>query len=162
MPPMPDPNEQRRRYETWERLKDLIIDSNKRATELGVVALRSAILINGAAAIALLAFLAHIIAKDGKPPAGAADMLMPLSLLVYGVMAGALATGFGYLRMFLEGWGYDAEIKKAGGLAPWGHAANVFLAFAIAATIGSYVLFAWGVHNAADVLAALLKSPPMK
>ncbi len=158
MPPAVDPKELQAQHQRYLALKDLIIDSNTRATTLGVAALKTVIVMNGAAAIALLAFLSQVVVKDAMATKLAGQMLQPLALLVWGVMAGGLATGFGYFRMYLEGHGYGAEIKKAGGLQPWGYAANGCLAVAIVLAVVAYALFAVGVLDAGEVLASMLKN----
>jgi hypothetical protein len=156
MPPAGDPEEERKRHQRSIALKDFILDSNRRATELGVAALKTVLLINGAAAIALLAFLAQLAGRDGAAAAREAQLLGPLALLVYGVLSGAVAMGFGYLRMLFEGLGYGAEIKRPGGMKPWFRAAAGCLHAAIALAAAAYVLFGLGMFEASRVLAAMV------
>lgn len=152
--PAPDPNDEDGKRRRFEYYKDMIFDANARATELGVAALKSSMVINGAAAIALLAFIGQAAIGDGTAP----RLLGPLKLLVGGVLTAALATGFGYLRMYFESLFYIFEIKKPDTGKKWMTAANGSLYAAIALAFISYVLFAVAMFQSGDALNALMVS----
>ncbi len=70
----------------------------KAVIQSGQAALRSAILINGGAAVALLAFIGNLMRTDG---AQLPETALRHSLLtfIWGVLAAAVATGFTYLAV---------------------------------------------------------------
>lgn len=73
---------------------------------LGGLALKSAILINGGAAVATLAYL-------GKLPFGSDYGLFPYAMLLFvtGVLCSSVATGTGYLYQFALGHKKDLYVK---------------------------------------------------
>ena len=154
----PQDPDQQRKYQHFLNLKDLIVDANQRATDLGIAALKAVMLINGAAAAALLAFIGQVGSKGGIEGPKITQLLPPLKLLVAGVLVAALATGFGYMRMFFEGVSYAAELKKPTSGEVWVNVANGFLFGAILLTVVSYVLFGRGMWFVADAIRAILQS----
>lgn len=155
--PTPQNPDQQRRYQHFLNLKDLIVDANQRATDLGIAALKSVMLINGAAAAALLAFIGQVGSKGAIEGSKITHLLPPLKFLVGGVLVAALATGFGYMRMFFESVAYAAELKKPGTGKVWTNTGNGFLYGAIVLTIASYVLFGCGMWFAADAIRGILQ-----
>lgn len=114
MPPITDPNEEQARNQRYLHFKDMIIEANGHAKDLGVAALKIVLTINCAGAIALLAFIGQIAFKEGVIAQKLLVLLAPLKILIGGVLAAALASGFGYFRMFFEGYYYEAEIQRPG------------------------------------------------
>ena len=57
MPPVAGPQQPNPQLERWLHYKDMILACNAGAIETGIMALKSAILLNGAAAVAVLAFI---------------------------------------------------------------------------------------------------------
>lgn len=96
------------------------------------IALKSAILINGGGAVAILAYLGHI-------GIGNFSQNFPCALLLYtgGVLFGAVATGVTYLT--------QCCYYYANGKSKWG---NVSRGFAIALVILSYICFGLGGYTA--------------
>jgi len=62
-------------------------------------ALKNALLISGGAAVALLAFMGNILAKDPQSRL-VAQFSAPLACFVYGVLAAALASGGSYATQY--------------------------------------------------------------
>ena len=83
------------------------IEQTKAINDVGRVAMRTALIINGAAAIALLAYHGNSNAEPG--------LLIPLAMLIYlvGVAAAAIAPGFTYLavRAASDHEDADAQLK---------------------------------------------------
>jgi len=104
----------------------------------GQSALKSALLINGGAAAALLAFVGGI---WGKPEAKAAlpNIAYGLSLFVWGVLSAACASGATYLSQA----GFNGELGKRSQAV-----GEIARGLAIACVIAAYVLFACGAWQA--------------
>lgn len=102
----------------------------------GQAALKTTILINGGAAVALLAFIGKLYTTQSKE----LIPLLAVSLVcyVYGVLCGSLATGFTYLTQFL----HLRKIPKLGATA------NILSNLCV---IGSYILFAVGSWQAYQI-----------
>ena len=82
----------------WKRRDqriDEILESWKTLASFAGVALKSAILLNGAAAVAILAFIAN-------QADGGSSLVASLRFFVYGVLSASLATAFGYLSAYAE------------------------------------------------------------
>ncbi|HTY65488.1 MAG TPA: hypothetical protein VMH36_02480 [Alphaproteobacteria bacterium] len=156
MPPTISAEEQQRRHQKFLHLKDMIIDGNKRATDLGLAALKAVMIINGSGAAGLLAFISQM-AKDDRGKA-AAPLIGSVRILVAGVAAAALAVMFGYLRMYFESVGYGREIQKDGALYRWVVVANVCLWCAIVLTGLAYVAFIMGMLDGAHTIRSILEA----
>ena len=101
----------------------------------GQNAMRSSFLMNGGAAVALLAFIGHLASIKPESVAIFAAVLMPF---VLGVLAMTMTSGFTYLSQ----WLYDSSNTKA---QKWGFSLNIVC---IALGISSYGLFMWGMCRA--------------
>lgn len=124
-------------FEVWKVNAPLQNAANlemfKSVIEAGQTALKSAILINGGAAAALLAFLGNLLTKEA--PTGINFPIATIShamlIFVIGVGLAGLASGFRYLTQWIGSRGH----RKTG------------LAFNIAAIVcglASFFLFFWG------------------
>ena len=100
----------------------------------GQGAIKSSFLLNGGAAVALLAFIGHLAQFSPAKVAMFASCLLPFSL---GVMAIAITSGFTYLSQWLYASSH-ARARKAG---------YVFNFLCIFLGLGSYALFAWGLFS---------------
>ena len=93
----------------YRALQDLGLELGRFAVTLGQVALRTVILINGAAAVAVLAFLGQI----WDPAEGARELIPPmlaaLSWFVSAVIAGGIATGLAYITQLLYTIAFQRE-----------------------------------------------------
>ena len=141
------------KYERWLSLKDLILESEKGAVSLGNMALRSAMILNGAAAIALLAFIANQWTPEAGVPASLEGVVEALKGLVIGVFSVVLATGFGYLRMFFGGFSLGKEVEKEGSGKCTARLAMGSLYVAIILVIYSYVRFGMAMMDVSNVFA---------
>ena len=117
------------------------IEEFKAAMAFARGALSVAILINGGAAIAILALLGHIW-EDKSLSAYLAGCLLPFSI---GVLAGAVGTGLSYLTQCSY---LAAENEGQQKKADWGRMAT------IGCIIFSYITFAGGALWACFVFAA--------
>ena len=109
----------------------------------GQSALKSAMLINGGAAVAMLAFIGTLINNPAhKILLG--ELSFSMLLFVVGVSVGAIACGATYLAVFCDGRSSSEEIKK--GFSRWGF--TIFNVAAWILTIAGYVLFLCGSLNA--------------
>ena len=107
----------------------------------GQNALRSAFLMNGGGAVAVLAFIGNLANND---PQRIPSLAPSLTVFVSGVLLVAVASGATYFSQ----WFY-AHLPKWGSYT--GHAFNILtIVFAIA----SYCAFAWGIHDAYTVFAS--------
>ena len=107
----------------------------------GQSALRSAFLMNGGGAVAVLAFIGNLANND---PQRIPSLAPSLTVFVSGVLLVAVASGATYLSQ----WFY-AHLPKWGSYT--GHAFNIL---AIVFAIASYCAFAWGIHDAYTVFAS--------
>jgi hypothetical protein len=100
----------------------------------GQSALKSALLINGGAAVALLAFIGSIWTSDNAAKA-LPEISLALLLYVSGVLSAAIAAGFTYLSQ--AGFGHEfGEISRSVGyIGRW---------LAVLGVFASYVLFGYG------------------
>lgn len=103
----------------------------------GQSALKSATLINGGAAVALLAFIGHVWGKDLSSLV-LNGLSFSLLLFVFGVLCSAIASGTTYLAQAF----YDGD---------WDKTAQTINAISILLVLGSYVLFFLGAYKAYSI-----------
>ncbi len=113
---------------------DTKIEEFKSVISAGQTALRSAILINGGAAIALLSFIGHIW-NTNTSTAIAKEITCSLFIFLIGVLAGTVSTGTTYLSQYSYGYG---KYKL-------GHIINILTIMII---IISYICFLYGGYIA--------------
>ena len=106
----------------------------------GQSALRSAFLMNGGGAVAVLAFIGNLANND---PQRIPSLAPSLTVFVTGVLLVTVASGGTYLSQ----WFY-AHISKRSRYT--GHTFNIL---AIVSAIASYCAFAWGIFDAYTVFA---------
>lgn len=137
--PEPSPLE----LENFKSMQQNWIEGNKHANEFrremfrsvitaGQGAIRSSFLLNGGAAVALLAFIAHLTQISPGKVGMFAGCLLPF---VIGVLVATATSGFTYLSQWLYASSLPRAVKVGFGL-------NIFC---IALGLASYVLFAWGI-----------------
>ncbi|MDQ7073427.1 MAG: hypothetical protein Q9N32_08265 [Gammaproteobacteria bacterium] len=100
----------------------------------GQSAIKSSFLLNGSAAVALLAFIGHLATIDKSYVAFFAPSLLPFA---YGVLVIAVTSGFTYLSQ----WLYASEHKSAV------TAGFVFNIICIVLGLSSYGFFLWGLFS---------------
>lgn len=106
------------------------LEELKAAFKYGELALKSAILINGAASVAILAFIGKIWGGDDAITT-IKRMSVSLFVFVSGVLVGALASGFSYVTQYC----YSQNQHNAGHAWRW---------VTIILTFSSYILFLIG------------------
>ena len=74
---------------------DMQLHCDKGAVDIGIVTLRTALLINGASVVALLAFVGQLWSKVGRD-AALSSVLHSMSAFVYGVIFAAAGAGVAY------------------------------------------------------------------
>ena len=97
----------------------------------GSAALKSAILINGGAAVALLAFIGNIWSKE-IAQAAVSHLTSAIAYFSFGVLAAAVGTASSYFTQYY----YSENYQRTG---------IVFHTLTVAVVIGSYVLFSLGI-----------------
>lgn len=105
----------------------------KSVIEAGQTALKSAILINGGAAVALLAFLGNLLTKEAPKGIAVPIPVMGHAMLIFimGVGLAGLASGFRYLCQ----WLYSSD---------WNRTGDAFNYSAIVLGLASFAAFFWG------------------
>lgn len=145
-------SDQNQRQARWEVLKDLILKNQESAVSLGNIALRSAILLNGGSAVALLAFVAHQWDADIGIPNNLAPVVQALSGLVAATFAAVIATGFAYLRMLFESFSLIGELNASKKSRKWAQAARAAMYLAMGLVIYSYIRFGISMFKVTDTL----------
>jgi hypothetical protein len=137
-----------------DRLDEFSTESTRAAIENANLVFRTAVLINGGAAVSVLAFAGGLISqgKLGQGPQ-ASDISFALLLFALGVLAGALGIGFAYFTNYCVTGHYQSRIKQweqpylveTPGSRRWAYGATFFRTLAIACGFGSAILFVSGV-----------------
>jgi hypothetical protein len=106
------PDDTRREAERAHDKHDEFFHSvNKAAIDISHVALRTAVLVNGGAAIAVLAFIGNLASSDKVELRKLADAAVSLESFAWGVAVGALALAFAYFTNYTMA-GYAASFDK--------------------------------------------------
>lgn len=109
----------------------------KAVFQFGGAALKSAILINGGAAVALLAFMGAIFI--GKPEVSK-ELTCPLMVFTFGVLSATIASGVSYCTQYY----YSSKNDSKGDY--WRGATIIFIVL-------SYILFAAGIIFTGDIFS---------
>jgi hypothetical protein len=118
------------------------VEMFKSVITAGQNAIRSAFLLNGGAAIALLAFISNLTTNKPDKVAEFSSVLMPF---VIGVLAISLTSGFTYLSQWL--YASENETSKKAGF--W------FNMLCIALGLSSFGFFIWGMIRASEAFKIL-------
>ena len=113
----------------------------KGAIRFAEIALKSAILINGGAAVAFLAFIGTLWTGSNENPESLLKLAGPLMLFVWGVFLGAISSGLAYLTQIC----YAEGGQKLG---------NILRVFAVLSVFGTYVCFYMGAYEASEIFSA--------
>jgi hypothetical protein len=118
--------------------RELAIELFRSVISSGQHALKTSILVNGGAAVALLAFVSNVWTKTQAPQVARA---LTLSIVYFGiaVLVGAVSTGTTYVTQYF----YERSHDKTG---------LVFHVFTVLLVISSYVLFGLGVFSVYEAL----------
>ncbi|MCK6652272.1 hypothetical protein L8R07_07340 [Enterobacter roggenkampii] len=125
------------------------IESFKAAISIGANACRTFLIMNGGAAIALLAFLGNIWNKNSSETAATA-IATALMLFCGGVFLAGLCAGLSYFSQCLFA---SSELGTKKFQSYSGHAINIFACLSGA---GSMVIFAYGSYSAYQSMIAQL------
>ena len=106
--PTEDPEHERWRYEQERALAERMHDRDftllRQATDAAIghanFALRTLILINGGAAVALLAFLASLLSAEEDYSSKLSEITAPLVSFSYGIAAATVSIGFAYFTTY--------------------------------------------------------------
>lgn len=125
------------------------VESFKAAINIGANACRTFLIMNGGAAIALLAFLGNIWNKSSSTEAASA-VAAALFLFCGGVVLAGLCSGLAYIAQCL----FSSSVLGTKKVYLWlGHIINTFACFAGA---GSIAIFAYGSYSAYESMIAQL------
>ena len=134
-----------------------MLHSDRFAVEIGLVALKTAILINAGSVVALLAFVGQLWSSD---EATMAIVLQGTKWFVWGLIAGGVGAGVAYIFQSGVTWQKLRELQEissgAEDLKPanWAPRAIRGAAFGmVALTVASYGLFIWGALSIGNALA---------
>lgn len=134
----------------WKRRNqriDEILESWKTLAAFAGVALKSAILLNGAAAVAVLAFIAN---QAGSGP----SLVTSLRHFMVGVLSASLATALGYLSAYTENRGLWKWVEEKERTYKTLFGLSVTLqAGAIILVVYAYVRFWLGMDAGVEALA---------
>ncbi len=140
----------------WAARVDRALHSDLAAVDLGLVALKTAILVNAGAVIALLAFVGQLWDEGGDTMAA---LLRGTKPFVYGLVAAGVAAGVAYIYQstitVLEQRALAEVSEGADDLKPqvWMPRLSKWTAVAmVGLVLVSYALFIWG---ALDIVRAL-------
>ena len=147
----------RREELAWQTRFERVLHSDRAAVDIGLVALRTAILVNAGAVVALLAFVGQLW-RDGGDTLSA--VLKGTAPFVYGLVAAGVAAAVAYFYQSLVTFHEErklAEVSEgAEDLKPrrWSpRLVGVFAIIMITLVLASYGLFIWGALDIVAVLA---------
>ncbi|MFQ5673262.1 MAG: hypothetical protein ACE5G9_09215 [Nitrospinales bacterium] len=117
--------------------RDWMIASIKASVDLAGIAIKSALLINGGATVAILAFLGNFLSKDAQKTVVLNALASPLGYFSLGVVTAAIGSGLAYCsqRSYLEEW------NKAG------ICFNLLAVIFIVATYGAFIFGACDTYS---------------
>jgi hypothetical protein len=137
--------------------------SNDAALNNANIALRTLVLINGGAAVALLAFVGSLATAVNEFEANVAVLAAPLQWFAFGVALAAFGIGLAYFTNYCTTGSSAASehtyehpfIKSTKASKRWRLAAITFQVLAVASAVTSLVLFVCGMFGVRAVILAL-------
>jgi len=148
---------------------DFGIRANEAAVNSGAIAMRAMLLINGGAAVAMLAFIGSLVtAQKGDYSSTLTDLVSPLIWFAWGVASAAACAGLAYITnyciasssVFKSRHNEYLFVRKTKASKRWFIAAVFFQIFAVSAAVGSLFLFVYGMLGISDVITNLNKPNP--
>lgn len=130
--------QQEANLEAWKAEQQVSMEMFRSVIASGQIALKTALLVNGGAAVALLAFIGNIWSKT-QPLAVAKGLTLSLLLFGSGVLAAAVAAGVTYLTQVA----FEREWRCAG---------TILQVTAIVLVAAGIVVFGLGVWFAQEAL----------
>ena len=130
-------------------------DASKATVDAGNLTLRTLVLINGGAAVAVLAFIGGLIGQGKLSLEGGRDVASSLALFAWGVVAAVAAMGSAHVTNYCIA---EATAKRRPIFDPpffeevsrserWRRTSVAFHILAIALTVSSLALFVYGVMD---------------
>ena len=133
-------------YDAYRRAAlEASLEEYRAVIQVGQVALKTSLLINGGAAVALLAFLGRIWETHPSGPV-VSDITSSLLWFVFGVFLAAVASAIAYLTLFAYGH-------------KWITAGNIFLFITIILVTISLFSFVFGGYRAYGAFLTHLQPP---
>jgi hypothetical protein len=138
--------------------------ANAAAVSSGANAVRALLVINGGAAVAVLAFIAQVAGLDGaKYSNKLSELTAPLAWFAWGVALAAFGTGAAYFTNYCIGAAsfrmqrhYEHPyLRPTASSKRWRIAAIVFQVLAVLAGVGSLVMFLFGMNEIRAVIGTL-------
>ncbi len=146
----------RRQEQNWQARFESVLHSDRAAVDIGLLAVRTAILMNAGAIVALLAFVGQLWDVDRK---GMAGMLSGASPFVWGLVSAASAAAVAYIYQSfvtaIKERGLAEVSEGAGDLMPfvWVPRLTAWTKIPMVGFVAlSYGLFIWGTFGLLDVL----------
>jgi hypothetical protein len=136
---------------------------NEAAVKSGELTFRSTLIINGGAAVALLAFISGLASSGKLQPTSLASFSVGLMWFACGVVASAFGIGVSYLVNFFQSnamcskelnWDHP-YIKDTSSSMHWMCARNVALLVAISAALAAIGFFVWGMLDIRNSIQTL-------
>ncbi|HXW26222.1 MAG TPA: hypothetical protein VEK73_15870 [Xanthobacteraceae bacterium] len=127
-------------------------DAAQLTKDYGLFTLRSLILLNGGAILAMLALIGNLYGRAADPPLRITDFRGPLILFTFGLIATLFASFFGYFNFFFSQRHYASPaVMRSAAPKPSRQMKATSLA-AVAFAVISLALFAVGVLSVVRVL----------
>ena len=144
--------------EGWKYQRAFSLQWDRGAFEFAAIAVRSVILVNGGAAVALLAFLAHLWTSPGNYALVIQSAFTSLSEFVVGVTSGVIASLVGYAATYLISGALQTDKEEYTSRYRAFIWSGVVFQF-VAAVLIVYALlrFWWGVSAAGRALTTALQ-----
>ncbi len=139
--------------QNWRARFDMVLHSDRAAVDIGLVALKTAILVNAGAVIALLAFVGQLWGRGGDTMAA---LLRGTKPFVYGLVAAGVAYIYQSIVTALQQRALAEVSEGADDLKPqvWVPRLSKWTAVAmVGLVVVSYVLFIWGALDIVDTLS---------
>jgi hypothetical protein len=140
-------------HRAHDALTDFYVAVNESAIKSGDVVLRNCLLINGGAAIAILAFMGSVVTKDPSSHKLLADISRGLIYFAVGVVTSVLGMGLAYVDHFMN-WKHATSQKRVwkhpyiepgDRTALWGRLKFTVHALAVVAVLVSVSMFVCGL-----------------
>ena len=150
-------------YRAFDRLDSRVDLADQAAIKSADAALRAGLLINGGAAVAVLAFTGSLASKDVVPISHLSRVADSLVVFALGVVAGVVGLGLSYLTHLFEAM-HIASLTRKIAHPYWEPSPaskrnlcfrNTAHVFAVAAFFVCIGLFVWGMASVRDAVVGL-------
>ena len=146
-----------------DQLGQLQRSANEAAVKGGDAALRAALLINGGAAVSVLAFIGGLAAQDRIKLDQLKGVADSLGLFAFGVLAAVMGMGLAYLTNWVtaialgsvERLSHPPYLRLGKNTAILNRVRHGFHAAAVVAALASIALFLWGIFDVRHAISGL-------